>query len=73
HFEFIPFGSGRRMCPAIPLASRLLPMALGTLLHKFDWVLSDGVKAKEMDMNERMGITIRKAVPLKAIPVPFDG
>ncbi|PWA47384.1 cytochrome P450 [Artemisia annua] len=73
HFEFIPFGSGRRMCPAIPLVSRVLPMALGTLLHKFDWVLSDGVKAKEMDMNERMGITLRKAVPLKAIPMPCDG
>nr|XP_043612415.1 iridoid oxidase-like [Erigeron canadensis] len=71
HFEFIPFGSGRRMCPAIPLASRVLPMALGTLLHKFEWVLGDGVNAKDMDMNERIGITLRKAVPLMAIPVPY--
>ncbi|KAL8245834.1 hypothetical protein R6Q59_007050 [Mikania micrantha] len=70
HFEFIPFGSGRRMCPAIPLASRVLPLALGTLLHRFDWVLGDGVKGAEMDMNERMGITLRKDVPLKAIPLP---
>ncbi|KAI3796979.1 hypothetical protein L1987_39666 [Smallanthus sonchifolius] len=70
NFEFIPFGSGRRMCPAIPLASRVLPLALGTLLHKFDWVLGDGLKPAEMDMNERMGITLRKAIPLKAIPMP---
>ncbi|XP_035846371.1 iridoid oxidase isoform X1 [Helianthus annuus] len=69
NFDFIPFGSGRRMCPAIPLASRVLPLALGTLLHKFDWVLGDGLKATEMDMSERMGITLRKAVPLKAIPI----
>ncbi|KAK9062874.1 hypothetical protein SSX86_020064 [Deinandra increscens subsp. villosa] len=71
HFEYMPFGSGRRMCPAIPLASRVLPLALGTLLHKFDWVLGDGIEPADMDMSERMGITLRKAVPLKAIPIPI--
>ncbi|KAL8135880.1 hypothetical protein AgCh_010479 [Apium graveolens] len=71
HFEFIPFGSGRRMCPAISLASRLLPLALGSVLLSFDWVLEDGIKAGDMDMSERMGITLRKAVPLKAVPVPY--
>ncbi|KAK3017512.1 hypothetical protein RJ639_006117 [Escallonia herrerae] len=71
HFEFIPFGSGRRMCPAVPLASLVLPLALGSVLHEFDWVLADGIKPADMDMSERMGITLRKAVPLKAIPVPF--
>ncbi|XP_059643340.1 iridoid oxidase [Cornus florida] len=73
HFEFIPFGSGRRMCPAVPLASRVLPLALGSLLHKFDWVLADGIKPADIDMKERMGITLRKAVPLKAIPIPYKG
>ncbi|KAL4578749.1 hypothetical protein LXL04_014880 [Taraxacum kok-saghyz] len=72
HFDFIPFGSGRRMCPAIPLASRVLPMALGSILHKFDWILGDGIKAKDMNMKERMGITLRKAIPLKAIPIPYN-
>ncbi|XP_057498251.1 iridoid oxidase [Actinidia eriantha] len=71
HFEYIPFGSGRRMCPAIPLASQVLPLALGSLLHSFDWTLPEGVKPEDMDMSERMGITLRKAVPLKAIPVPY--
>lgn len=72
HFEFLPFGSGRRMCPAIPLASRVLPLALGVLLHSFDWVLPDNLKPNDMDMTERMGITLRKAVSLKAIPVPYS-
>ncbi|XVE76045.1 hypothetical protein DITRI_Ditri12bG0141500 [Diplodiscus trichospermus] len=71
HFEFIPFGSGRRMCPAVPLASRVLPMALGSLLHFFDWTLADGLKPEDMDMTERMGITLRKSVPLKAVPTPI--
>ncbi|KAJ0027842.1 hypothetical protein Pint_35841 [Pistacia integerrima] len=73
HFEFIPFGSGRRMCPAMPLASRVLPLALGSLLYSFDWKLADGLKPENMDMSERMGITLRKAVPLKAIPLPYKG
>ncbi|KAF5940666.1 hypothetical protein HYC85_021833 [Camellia sinensis] len=70
HFEYIPFGSGRRMCPAVPLVSRVLPLALGSLLYSFDWVLADGLEPMDMDMSERMGITLRKAVPLKAIPIP---
>ncbi|KAK5787378.1 hypothetical protein PVK06_042032 [Gossypium arboreum] len=70
HFEFIPFGSGRRMCPAVPLVSRLLPMALGSLLHCFDWSLADGVKPEDLDMSERMRITLRKSVPLKALAIP---
>ncbi|KAF6146789.1 hypothetical protein GIB67_007503 [Kingdonia uniflora] len=73
HFDFLPFGSGRRMCPAVPLASRLLPLALGSLLHSFDWVLADGLKPEGMDMSERMGITLKKSVPLKAIPIPYKG
>ncbi|CAA0829694.1 cytochrome P450- family 76- subfamily G-polypeptide 1 [Striga hermonthica] len=73
HFEFIPFGSGRRMCPAVPLASRILPLALGSVLYFFDWVLEDGKKGEEMDMKERMGITLRKDVPLRAIPIPYEG
>nr|XP_004497404.3 cytochrome P450 76A1-like [Cicer arietinum] len=73
HFEFIPFGSGRRMCPAMPLVSRVLPMALGSLLKYFDWILPDGIKPEEMDMTEGTGITLRKAIPLKAIPVPYTG
>lgn len=71
HFEFIPFGSGRRMCPAVPLVARVLPLTLGSVLYAFDWVLADNLKPEELDMKERMGITLRKAVPLKAIPVPY--
>lgn len=71
HFEYIPFGSGRRMCPAVPLVSRILPSALGSMLLLFDWVLPDGNQPLDMDMSEKMGISLKKAVPLKAIPVPY--
>ncbi|GLT89901.1 hypothetical protein SLE2022_078620 [Rubroshorea leprosula] len=73
HYEFIPFGSGRRMCPAMPLASRVLPLALGSVLYASDWALDDGLRPEDMDMTEGVGFTLRKSVPLKAIPMPFRG
>ncbi|CBI30230.3 unnamed protein product, partial [Vitis vinifera] len=68
NFEFIPFGSGRRICIGISLANKLLPLALASLLHCFDWELGGGVTPETMDMNERVGITVRKLIPLKPIP-----
>ncbi|CAN6438960.1 unnamed protein product [Victoria cruziana] len=70
HFEYLPFGSGRRMCPGMPLAHRLLPLTLATLLLSFDWVLPEGVTAGTIDMREKLGITLRRATPLRAIPLP---
>lgn len=67
-FELIPFGSGRRICPGLPLADRMLPMLVATLLHNFDWELESGV-AKPLDMTTKFGIVLRKEVPLKAIPI----
>ncbi|OAP04555.1 CYP76G1 [Arabidopsis thaliana] len=72
-YEFLPFGSGRRMCPALPLASRVLPLAIGSMVRSFDWALENGLNAEEMDMGERIGITLKKAVPLEAIPIPYRG
>ncbi|KAK3406223.1 hypothetical protein EUGRSUZ_K02387, partial [Eucalyptus grandis] len=37
HYEFIPFGAGRRMCAGMPLAHRVLHLALSSLLHEFNW------------------------------------
>lgn len=68
NFEFIPFGSGRRICVGISLADRIVPLALASLIHYFDWELSENMTPKTIDMNERSGITVRKLIPLKAIP-----
>lgn len=65
NYELIPFGAGRRMCAGVPLAHRMLHLILGSLLHQFDWELDCKEK---IDMKDRMGITVRKAEPLIAVP-----
>ncbi|CAI0409794.1 unnamed protein product [Linum tenue] len=71
NFELVTFGAGRRICPGMPLALRMLHMMLGSLIHWFDWKLSDGVEPEKLDMEEKFGIALQKAKPLLAIPTPI--
>ncbi|GMH29814.1 hypothetical protein Nepgr_031657 [Nepenthes gracilis] len=67
-FELIPFGAGRRICPGMSLANRMVPYMLGSLIHSFNWKLGDGIKPENMNMDEKFGFTVTKALPLHAIP-----
>ncbi|XP_059293815.1 geraniol 8-hydroxylase-like isoform X2 [Lycium ferocissimum] len=70
-FELIPFGAGRRICPGLPLALRMVPVMLGSLLNSFNWKLEADIGPMELDMEEKFGITLAKARPLQAIPSPL--
>ncbi|KAB1217135.1 Geraniol 8-hydroxylase [Morella rubra] len=70
NFELIPFGGGRRICPGLPLAIRMLHLMLGSLIHNFDWKLEDGVKSEELNMEDKFALTLQMAYPLRAIPIP---
>ncbi|KAM3734304.1 hypothetical protein ACB098_10G005700 [Castanea mollissima] len=69
NFELIPFGAGRRMCPGLPLALRMLHLMLGSLIHTFDWKVEGGFKPKDIYFEEKFGLTLQKAKPLRAIPI----
>nr|AJD87467.1 cytochrome P450 CYP76AD11 [Phytolacca americana] len=68
-FGLLPFGAGRRICPGMNLAYRMLTLMLATLLQSFDWKLGDGVNPKDLDMDEKFGIALQKTKPLQVIPV----
>ncbi|KAF8032913.1 hypothetical protein BT93_D1717 [Corymbia citriodora subsp. variegata] len=67
-FELIPFGGGRRICPGLPLALRMLHMMLGSLLNCFNWKLEGGIEPDEMNMDEKYGLALQKSQPLRAVP-----
>ena len=66
HFQLIPFGAGRRMCPGVDLAMSVVELALANLVAQFDWALPEG-EAAQLDMEETTGCTSRKRTPLRAI------
>ncbi|KAK9208784.1 hypothetical protein WN944_001144 [Citrus x changshan-huyou] len=69
NFELIPFGAGRRICPGLPLAIRMLYLMLGSLIKSFDWKLDNKVTSGNIDMEEKFGIALQKAQPLRVVPV----
>ncbi|XP_020597702.1 geraniol 8-hydroxylase-like isoform X2 [Phalaenopsis equestris] len=70
HFELLPFGSGRRICPGMPLGVRMVQLMLASLLQSFEWSLPDGMKPEDLDLTEKFGLSTALAAPLKAIATP---
>jgi cytochrome P450 len=71
-FELVPFGGGRRICPGLQLANRMLLLMLGSLINSFDWELEGGMKPEDMDMDDKFGITLQKAQPLRIVPLKLS-
>ncbi|KAF2313543.1 hypothetical protein GH714_011567 [Hevea brasiliensis] len=70
-FEYLPFGSGRRICPGISMGLANVELPLAQLLYHFDWKLASGLKPEELDMTEANGLTIRKKENLYLLPIPY--
>ncbi|CAM6128886.1 unnamed protein product [Calypogeia fissa] len=64
-FEFLPFGSGRRMCPGMNLGILMVAYPLSLMLHALNWTLPGGEKPEELDMSENFSLVLYKRLPLK--------
>ncbi|CAI9281772.1 unnamed protein product [Lactuca saligna] len=67
HYELLPFGSGRRMCPGVLFAFKVLGLTLARLIQQF--VLKKP-SDEPVDMTESMGATNGKATPLDVLLGP---
>ncbi|KAJ7950494.1 putative Cytochrome P450 [Quillaja saponaria] len=68
HFEFIPFGSGRRSCPGFMFATQVTHLKLARLLQGF--VFATPLNQPVDLSSEALGITLNKATPLEALVTP---
>ncbi|XP_061340580.1 geraniol 8-hydroxylase-like [Gastrolobium bilobum] len=68
NYELTPFGSGRRVCPGLPFAMRMLYLMLGSVLNCFNWRLEDGLTIEDMNMDDNFGLALAKAEPVRIIP-----
>ncbi|KAE8706825.1 cytochrome P450 [Hibiscus syriacus] len=67
NFEFIPFGSGRKVCPGISSALQILNLNLAVLLQSFEITTPDD---EPVDIREGAGLTNLKAAPLNVVFTP---
>nr|QCP80353.1 cytochrome P450-7 [Tanacetum cinerariifolium] len=67
HFEWLPFGSGRRQCPGIQFGVVAIELALANIIYKFNFTLPNGVKNEDLDMSEESGLTLCRKSSLMVI------
>ncbi|KAI5352208.1 hypothetical protein L3X38_005099 [Prunus dulcis] len=74
HFEFLPFGAGRRICPGMYMGTTTVELGLANLLYWFDWKLPNGMKEEDISMEEATGLalTISKKTVLHLVPVKLS-
>ncbi|XP_031477304.1 cytochrome P450 71A1-like [Nymphaea colorata] len=72
NFEFIPFGSGRRMCPGHHFAMAVVELVLANLIYCFDWELPCGKLLEDIDMIEAPGSTVHKRDALVLLAKRFS-
>ncbi|PWA99111.1 heme-binding cytochrome P450 [Artemisia annua] len=65
NMKYVPFGSGRRICPGIVLGEKMLMYIVSSLLHSFDWRLPED---EVSDLSEEFGFVTKKKNSLMAIP-----
>ncbi|KAL3640877.1 hypothetical protein CASFOL_015845 [Castilleja foliolosa] len=68
HFEYLPFGTGLRMCPGSNVALKNIQMVVGSLLYHFDWSLPNGANPTTIDTTEKYSTTLKKAKTLLLVP-----
>ncbi|KAK4429088.1 cytochrome [Sesamum alatum] len=67
HFELLPFGGGRRICPGISFGLRVTGLALANFLHGFE---IEKFSDEAVDMTGSFGTTNVKVTPLEVLLKP---
>ncbi|XP_059657204.1 cytochrome P450 736A117-like [Cornus florida] len=71
-FQLIPFGAGRRGCPAILFAAIVNELALANLVYKFDFAQPGEARGQVLDMTETSSLTVHKKYPLLVVTTTYS-
>ena len=64
HFEFVPFGFGKRSCPGYTLALQVSHLTLARFLQGFEFMTPSNMP---IDMTEGLVLSLPKATPLEVL------
>ncbi|KAJ1377813.1 Cytochrome P450 [Sesbania bispinosa] len=69
HFQLMPFGTGRRVCPGASLALLVVPTILAAMIQCFEWKFGGADHNGTVNMEEKPAISLPRAHPLICVPV----
>ncbi|KAI7738833.1 hypothetical protein M8C21_011714 [Ambrosia artemisiifolia] len=72
HFEYLPFGGGRRICPGLTMGMANVELLLTRLLYHFNWELPNGVNPEDLDRGETFGATLKRKHELYLVPSAYN-
>ncbi|WVZ72065.1 hypothetical protein U9M48_020581 [Paspalum notatum var. saurae] len=67
-FHYLPFGTGRRICPGSSFAISGIEIMLANLVYHFNWELPPELKRRGIDMKESFGVTVHRKEKLLLVP-----
>ncbi|KAJ0969562.1 hypothetical protein J5N97_022439 [Dioscorea zingiberensis] len=68
-YQYLPFGSGRRICPGMQFAVNTTELTLANLVYRFDWLLPNTLVG-EVNMDEAPGGITKMMNNLHLVPMP---
>ncbi|KAI6695203.1 hypothetical protein NL676_022913 [Syzygium grande] len=70
HYQLLPFGSGRRICPGMAFATTSVEFILASLLYGFGWKLPNRQVPEQLDVTEVFSVTVGRKEHLYVIASP---
>nr|XP_043635099.1 parthenolide synthase-like [Erigeron canadensis] len=68
NFDMVPFGGGRRSCPAVNQATTITELTIANLFYWFDWEVPNGLRNEQLDMEEEGSLVVLRRNGLSLVP-----
>ncbi|KAG6548879.1 hypothetical protein Mapa_009642 [Marchantia paleacea] len=70
HFQYTPFGAGRRQCVGVTMGMLMAERTLGCLVHCFDFRPPQGKTISDVSIEDEFGLVLQPKHPLMCGAVP---